>query len=105
MANYEPARHGRLQHATGNTVKCAWADQGYTCKEAGRQAAEHDIELQVVKLAEPKKGFVLLPRHWVVERLPEVLAGLDFVVFAMLIPHKAALLLAVQWTHKTPYVN
>lgn len=37
-------------------------DQGYTA------AAEHGIRLEVVKHTEAKKGFVLLPRHWVVER-------------------------------------
>jgi transposase len=31
-------------------------------------AAEHGIELSVVKLPEAKRGFVLLPRRWVVER-------------------------------------
>lgn len=57
-----------------------------------------------------KKGFVLLPRRWVVERsigwsvrfrrlardyerLPETLAGLHFVVFAILMLVKAAGLL------------
>ena len=67
----------------------------------------------MVKLAEAKKGFVLLPRRWVVERsfgwlarfkrlsrdferLPEVLAGLHFVVFAMLMLPKVALLVAAE---------
>ena len=77
-------------------VKPAWADQGYTGEQAKSDASGHGIELQVVKLADAKKGFVLLPRHWVVERLPEVLAGLHFVVLAMLMLPKAALLLAVQ---------
>jgi transposase len=57
--------------------------------------------LLVVKLPEAKRGFVLLPRRWVVERsfawttrfrrlvrdyerLPETLAGLHFVAFACL---------------------
>ena len=31
-------------------------------------AKAHGIELEVVKLPEAKKGFVLLPRRWVVER-------------------------------------
>jgi transposase len=59
------------------------------------------MQLEVVKLAEAKKGFVLLPRRWVVERsfgwaarfrrrardderLPETLAGLHFPAFAIL---------------------
>ena len=54
-----------------------------------------------MKLAEAKKGFLLLPRRWVVERsfgwlarfrrlsrdyewLPQVLAGLHFLVFVLL---------------------
>lgn len=101
----------QVQQATGETVKLAWADQGYTGEQASSDAAESGIDLQVVKLSEAKKGFVLLPRRWVVERssgwlarfrrlsrdferMPEVLAGLHFVVFAMLMLPKAAMLLA-----------
>ncbi len=57
------------------------------------------MELEVVKHAGAKKGFVLLPRRWVVERsfawltrfrrlakdyerLPETLAGMHYVAFA-----------------------
>jgi len=43
-------------------------DQGYTGDRAAEAAQKHGIELEVVKLPEPKKGFVLLPRRWVVER-------------------------------------
>lgn len=57
-----------VQEATGETVKLAWADQGYTGEEPNRQAGERGIELQIVKLPEANKGFVLLPRRWVVER-------------------------------------
>ena len=92
----------QVQHVTGQTVKLAFADQGYTGDAAAHAAREEGIELQVIKLPEAKKGcFVLLPRRWVVERsfgwlnrfrrlardyerLPETLAGLHFVVFAML---------------------
>ena len=101
----------QVQQATGQTVKLAWADQGYTGEQARGDAAQNGIELRVVKLPEAKKGFVLLPRRWVVERsfgwlarfrplsrdferMPEVLAGLHFVVFAMLMLPKVALLLA-----------
>ena len=42
--------------------------QGYTGQKAAAAAAKHGIELEVVKLAEAKRGFVLLPRRWVVER-------------------------------------
>ena len=43
-------------------------DQGYTGEQAAQDAAEEGIQLEVVKLPEAKKGFVLLPRRWVVER-------------------------------------
>ncbi len=97
----------QVQQATGNTVKLAFTDQGYTGKDAAAAASEEGIELQVVNLAEAKKGFVLLPRRWVVERsfgwlnhfrrlardyerLPETLAGLHFVVFVSLMLTRAA---------------
>ena len=81
-------------------MKLAFADQGDAGDAAAQAAREEGIELQVIKLPEAKKGFVLLPRRWVVERsfgwlnrfrrlardyerLPETLAGLHFVVFAM----------------------
>jgi transposase len=43
-------------------------DQGYTGQAAEKAAAEHGIRLEVVKHTEAKRGFVLLPRRWVVER-------------------------------------
>jgi transposase len=75
--------------------------QEVTGENAAEQAEAHGIRLEVVKLAEAKKGFVLLPRRWVVERsfgwaarfrrlardyerLPETLAGLHFLAFAIL---------------------
>lgn len=75
--------------------------KGHTGQRAKAAAAQNGIALEVVKLAQAKKGFVLLPRRWVVERsfgwlarfrrlsrdyerLPDVLGGLHFVVFAML---------------------
>lgn len=58
----------RLQEVTGGTVEVAFVDQGYTGEAAAEQAAAHGIRLEVVKHAEAKKGFVLLPRRWVVER-------------------------------------
>ena len=57
-----------VQKATGQSVKVAFADQGYTGEEPSKDAADQGIELTVVKLPEAKKGFVLLPRRWVVER-------------------------------------
>ena len=57
-----------VQQATGETVKLAWADQGYTGQEAKQAASDCGIDLQVVKPAQAKRGFVLMPRRWVVER-------------------------------------
>ena len=91
----------QVQHATGQSVELAYVDQGYTGEQAAQDAAAHGIQLEVVKLPQAKKGFVLLPRRWVVERsfalaahfrrlardyerLPETLAGLHFLAFAIL---------------------
>ncbi len=91
----------QVQQVTGETVEVAFADQGYTGEQAAEDAEAHSIRLEVVKLPTAKRGFVLLPRRWVVERsfgwmarfrrlardyerLPETLAGLHFLAFAML---------------------
>ena len=58
----------QVQQRTERSVKLAFVDQGYTGENAAKDAAKHKIELSVVKLPEAKKGFVLLPRRWVVER-------------------------------------
>jgi transposase len=57
-----------VQKATGQSVQVAFVDQGYTGQTAADEAAAHNVRLEVVKLAEARKGFVLLPRRWVVER-------------------------------------
>jgi transposase len=91
----------RVQAETGETVEIAYVDQGYTGEIAADAAEEHGIKLEVVKLPEAKRGFVLLPRRWVVERsfgwmsrfrrlardyerLPETLAGLHYLAFVIL---------------------
>lgn len=91
----------QIQAATGDTVEVAFVDQGYTGQSTAEAAATHGIRLEVVKLPEAKRGFVLLPRRWVVERsfawmarfrrlardyerLPETLAGLHTLAFALL---------------------
>lgn len=90
-----------LQEATGESVELAFVDQGYTGERAAEAAAEHGIQLEVVKLSEAKRGFVLLPRRWVVERslgwtgrfrrlardyerLADTLKGLHYIAFAIL---------------------
>lgn len=57
-----------VQAATNQTVTLGYVDQGYTGQAAADAAQSHGIKLEVVKLPEAKKGFVLLPRRWVVER-------------------------------------
>jgi transposase len=46
----------------------AFVDQGYTGDQPMQAAQAAGMELIVVKLPEAKKGFVLLPKRWVVER-------------------------------------
>lgn len=57
-----------VQDATSENVTLVYADQGYTGKPAAEAAAAQGMELCVVKLPEAKRGFVLLPKRWVVER-------------------------------------
>lgn len=57
-----------IQAATDESVEIAFVDQGYTGQKPAALAKAHGIELAVVKLPEAKRGFVLLPRRWVVER-------------------------------------
>lgn len=56
------------QQVTKETVEVAFVDQGYTGESAATAAESQGVRLEVVKLPEAKKGFVLLPRRWVVER-------------------------------------
>lgn len=95
----------QVQEATGASVELVFVDQGYTGADAAAQAAEYGIQLEVVKHPEAKRGFVLLPRRWVVERAfawasrcrrfvkdyerwPETLAGLHFIALACLMLHR-----------------
>lgn len=95
----------QVQAATGESVEIAFVDQGYTGADAAADAEQHGIRLEVVKLPSAKRGFVLLPRRWVVERsfawmarfrrlardyerLGETLVGLHFVAFAILMAHR-----------------
>jgi transposase len=57
-----------VQKQTGKSVELAYVDQGYTGDVPAEAAKKQKIELSVVKLPEAKRGFVLLPRRWVVER-------------------------------------
>jgi transposase len=58
----------QVQQATDWNVELAYVDQGYTGEEPDRAAGLEGIQLRVIKHTEAKRGFVLLPRRWVVER-------------------------------------
>jgi len=58
----------QVQQVTGATVELAYADQGYTGPTAAEAAQQSSIKLEIVKHHEAKRGFVLLPKRWVVER-------------------------------------
>jgi transposase len=57
-----------VQAETGGSVEKGFVDQGYTGARAAEASQAHGIDLEVVKAPEAKRGFVLLPRRWVVER-------------------------------------
>ena len=99
-----------VQEATGESVELAYVDRSYTGEKPAAEAEQWSIRLKMVKHPGAKKGFVLLPRRWVVERsfawatrfrrlvkdyerLPETTAGLHFVAFACLMLNHAVLAL------------
>jgi hypothetical protein len=57
-----------VQEVTGQSVEIAYVDQGYGGAQAETGAARHGIQREVVRLPEAKRGIVLLPCRWVVER-------------------------------------
>src|SRR3569833_3402530 len=57
-----------VQAEVEEPVKIAFVDQGYSGEKPAEAAAQQGIELSVVKHHQAKRGFVLLPRRWVVER-------------------------------------
>ena len=101
-----------IQEETGESVELAYVDQGYSGESPAEEAEAHGMRLEVVKHSGAKRGFVLLPRRWVVERdfawasrfrrlakdyerLPATLAGLHFVAFACLFLQQATGILGV----------
>jgi len=100
-----------VQEVTLQSVEVAFVDQGYSGDKPQQAAAEQGMQLMVVKLPDAKRGFVLLPRRWVVERsfgwlarfrrlardyerLPKTLQGLHFLAFAVLMLAKFVHLMA-----------
>jgi len=95
----------KVQEATDAAVEVAFVDQGYSGDQPADAAQAAGIRLEVVQLPTAKRGFVLLPRRWVVERsfawmakfrrlardyerLSEMLAGLHFLAFAILMAQR-----------------
>jgi transposase len=108
----------QVQAVTGQSVELAYVDQGYTGDDAAQAAEAHGIRLEVVRHSEAKRGFILLPRRWVVERsfawasrfrrlardyerLPQTLAGLHFIAFACLLLSRLPLLFGPLPVHNT----
>jgi len=99
-----------VQDITGVTVEVAYVDGGYTGLETAVKAAEEGgVELVVVKRPEATKGFIVLPKRWVVERsfgwlsrfrrlgrdlerLQSMLVGFHFVAFCILLANKLSTL-------------
>jgi transposase len=90
-----------VQATTGQNVQVAFVDQGYTGEQPAADAHQRGIRLEVVKHPQAKRGFILLPRRWVVERsfawaarfrrlardyerLASTLAGYHWLAFALL---------------------
>lgn len=90
-----------VQQVTHGTVQLAYVDQGYTGDQPQSDAQDMGIQLHVVKHPKARRGFVLMPRRWVVERsfawatrfrrlakdyerLPTTVAGLHFVAYVCL---------------------
>lgn len=95
----------QVQALTGENVRVMFADQNYSGEAVKDDAEFHGVDLVVVNRPEGSRGFVLLPKRWVVERsfawvtrfrrlvrdyerLPEVFAGLHFAVFGILMAAK-----------------
>ena len=91
----------QVQAVTGGSVQKAYADNAYTGERTAQAAKANGVEMEIVKLADTVRGFVVLPKRWIVERsfawktrfrrltrdyerLPETLAGLHIAVFACL---------------------
>jgi len=96
-----------VQAVTGQNVELAYVDQGYAGEQPVSDAQRHGMKLAVAKHHEAKRGFILLPKRWVVERtfgwaarfqrlardyerLAITLAGYHWLALAMLM-HKSLL--------------
>jgi len=90
------------QELTGEAVTAAFVDQGYSGEQVRDDAELWGIDLLVVQKPGTSRGFLLVPRRWVVERffaltsrfrrlakdferLPEVLAGMHYLAYGILL--------------------
>ena len=90
---------------SGENVRVMYADQAYNGEQVLDDAEFQGIDLVVVNRPEGSRGFVLLPKRWVVERsfawmsrfrrlvrdferLPDVFVGLHFAMFGILLVTK-----------------
>jgi FtsP/CotA-like multicopper oxidase with cupredoxin domain/transposase len=94
-------RAAQVQAVTGERGEVALVGQGSTGEQSAEAASAQGMRREVVKLPHAKRGFVVLPLRWMVERscgwmarsrrlaraderLPATLAGLHFLAFAIL---------------------
>ena len=95
-----------VQEASGDVVELAYVDRGCSGEEAASKAEARGIRLEVVKHPGARRGLVLLPRRWMVERSfawaarfrrlardyerpPQTATGLHLVASACLLAHRA----------------
>ena len=57
-----------VQVVTGNSVELLYADGGYSGENAAKAAQEQGVRLQIIKVPDAVRGFVVLPKQWIVER-------------------------------------
>ncbi len=101
-----------MQEATQQSVEVAYVDGVYKGPVARQAAQPHGLRLEVVTLPEGQRGFILLPKRWVVERsfawmsrfrrlardyerLPQTLAAMHFIAFACMMLRRAYNLLEI----------
>ena len=50
-------------------LELVWADGGYNARQVNAAVAKvPSLRIEIVKRSDDRKGFVLLPRRWIVER-------------------------------------
>ncbi len=52
-----------------NWLELIWADNGYNARQVNDAIADNlGLRIEIVKRTDDMKGFVILPRRWIVER-------------------------------------